>query len=87
MPNSGIRVVEHLPHHPKVNGVCLATATRSEGDNGKKSTKMPNCNSRVVELSPHYFKIKGSCPTAGARSEGDVCKNIKLKCPTGVAEW
>ncbi len=35
MPNNGSRVVEDLPHHPKIKGLCPATAARSEGDNCK----------------------------------------------------
>ncbi len=35
MPNSGSRVVEHLPHHPKTTGLCPTPAAKSEGDNGK----------------------------------------------------
>ncbi len=86
MPNRGCRVVEHLPHHPKIKALCPATAARSEGDNGidiNESTK----HSIVVEHSPRYFKIKGSCPTDAARSERDNCKRNQLKCPTVVAEW
>ncbi len=65
MEKKGSTLVEHLPHHPKVEGSTTTTEARHwERGSGVKV-------SMVVQHWLHYPKVEGSSPaTATAASTG-----------------
>ncbi len=77
-------MVEHLPYHPKVKGLCLATTLGTGREKiTKKLYKVPKRGSTVVELLPRHPKVEGLRPVTTTRLGRD---KMDLVCSAAVAQ-
>jgi hypothetical protein len=64
--SSSSTVVEHSPHHFKVQGSSPGADTDTRRKKGIKmnTNRMASKSITVVEHSPHHFNVEGSSPGA-----------------------
>jgi hypothetical protein len=59
LANRNSTVVEHSPHHLKVEGLSLASAAGTKREKIVDNMTLANSSSTVVELSARYLRVEG----------------------------